>query len=61
MSEKFVDINKIFVVDDVAPEWLYDSWVNRITEAQRWKYGMAATRQDYGRFFVLWVDRKSVV
>jgi len=55
MSEKFVDINKIFVVDDVAPEWLYDSWVNRITEAQRWKYGMAATRQDYGRFFVLWV------
>jgi hypothetical protein len=52
---KFIDTNKIFIVDEVAPEWLYNSWVNRICEAQRWKYGMAATRQDEGRFFVLWV------
>tara|TARA_B110000503_G_C7167937_1_gene422797 strand:+ start:2352 stop:3107 length:756 start_codon:yes stop_codon:yes gene_type:complete len=57
MSYKFIDTNKIFVVDDVAPEWLYNSWVARITEAQRWKYGMAATRQDEGRFFVLWVSQ----
>lgn len=52
---KIIDTNKIFIVDNVAPEWLYNSWVNRIVEAQRWKYGMAATRQDEGRFFVLWV------
>lgn len=54
-SDTFIDINKIFVVDDVAPEWLYNLWVERIQQADRWKYGMAATRQDYGRFFVMWI------
>jgi hypothetical protein len=54
--EGFVDINKIFVVDDVAPEWLYQTWVERIQKLDRWKYGMAATRQDQGRFFVTWIS-----
>lgn len=50
-----IDTNKIFVVDDVAPEWLHTSWVQRILTAQRWKYGLAATRRDYQRFFAIWV------
>jgi hypothetical protein len=54
-KNSIIDTNKIFVFDDVAPEWLYESFRHRIKEAQRWKYGMAATRSDYGRFFVLWV------
>jgi len=54
-NNSLIDINKIFVVDNVAPDWLYDSWVRKIQTAQRWKYGMAATRQDYGRFFVMWI------
>jgi hypothetical protein len=55
MTKPTIDINKIFVVDDVAPEWLFNSWRRRILEAQRWKYGLAATRLDYQRFFALWV------
>lgn len=50
-----VDPKKIFIVDDVAPDWLFQSWVNRILQAQRWKYGLAATRLDYQRFFAIWV------
>jgi hypothetical protein len=52
---EILDVNKIFVVDDVAPSWLFDTWVERVREMQRWKYGMAATRQDRSRFFVTWV------
>lgn len=52
---QIVDKNKIFVVDDVAPKWLYDTWVEKARQMQRWKYGMAATRQDRSRFFVTWV------
>ncbi len=50
-----IDTNKIFVVDDVAPDWLFNSWVTRILQAQRWKYGLAATRLDYQRFFAIWI------
>jgi hypothetical protein len=50
-----IDPNKIFVVDDIAPEWLFNSWRTRVLEAHRWKYGLAATRLDYQKFFALWV------
>jgi hypothetical protein len=52
-----IDINKIFVVDDVAPDWLHASWVHRIETAQRWKYGLAATRLDAQRFFAIWISQ----
>jgi len=55
MTKPHIDINKIFVVDDVAPEWLFNSWRTRILEAHRWKYGLAGTRLDYERFFAIWV------
>ena len=47
--------DRIFIVDNVAPEWLHKSWLKKMEDAHRWHYGMAATREDYGRFFVLWV------
>lgn len=52
-----IDPNKIFIVDNVAPNWLYESWTNRILQAARWKYGLAATRQDAQRFFAVWVSQ----
>jgi hypothetical protein len=52
-----IDPNKIFVVDDVAPDWLFQSWQQRILQAQRWKYGLAATRLDYQRFFAIWISQ----
>lgn len=57
MTNEIVDIDKIKVVDNVAPEWLYETWVERVRNMQRWKYGMAATRQDRSRFFVTWVSQ----
>lgn len=52
-----IDPKKIFIVDDIAPTWLFNSWLNRILQASRWKYGLAATRLDYQRFFALWVSQ----
>lgn len=52
-----IDKNKIFVVDNVAPDWLWHSWNKRILDAHRWKYGLAGTRLDEQRFFALWVSQ----
>lgn len=52
-----IDPKKIFIIDDVAPEWLFDSWRARIIQAPRWKYGLAATRLDYQRFFAIWISQ----
>lgn len=56
-NEGSVDPSKIFIVDNVAPSWLWSSWNNRIVSAQRWKYGLAGTRLDEQRFFAIWVSQ----
>lgn len=54
-----VDTSKIFVVDDIFPDYLVRSFERKLYDAQKWEYGIQG-RPDGpkdGRFFAIWVHR----
>jgi len=54
-----VDISKIFVVDNIFPEHLVQSFGRKLLHAQRWEYGIQGRSggEKDGRFFSIWVHR----
>lgn len=54
-----IDTSKIFVIDDIFPEYLVKSFSRKLYDTKRWEYGIQG-RSDGpkdGRFFAIWVHR----
>mgnify|MGYP001161279760 FL=1 len=56
---KQIDISKIFVYDDVFPDYLVQSFSKKLNDCKRWEYGIQGRKggSKDGRFFAIWVHR----
>tara|TARA_B100001250_G_scaffold82841_1_gene68357 strand:- start:4641 stop:5348 length:708 start_codon:yes stop_codon:yes gene_type:complete len=54
-----VDTSKIFVYDDLFPDYLVQSFGKKLNDINRWEYGIQGRYggQKDGRFFAIWVHR----
>ena len=56
---KQIDTSKIFVYDDVFPDYLVQSFSKKLNDCKRWEYGIQGRKggSKDGRFFAIWVHR----
>ena len=53
-----MDISKIFVVDDIFPDFMVSSFFDKVIDSSRWKYGAQGTGDSlYDRFFAIWIHK----
>lgn len=54
-----VDISKIFVVDNIFPDYVVSSFANKLQNTNRWEYGIQGRlgSEKDGRFFSIWVHK----
>lgn len=57
MSTNDCNINYIFQVDDMIPNWLLDHWEDILVNSDRWKYGLRGSPADVQKFFAIWISR----
>jgi hypothetical protein len=57
MAANDCNLQYIFEVDDLIPNWLVNHWSNITESSERWKYGLRGSAADQQKFFAIWINR----